>query len=291
MTRVLTVGVATWDHLWRVRAIPTSGTKVMASDHVEVGGGMAASAAVAVARLGGQASYWGRLGDDAIAARILDDLAREKVDATVRRYPGHRTGITSVLVDEQGERLIVPFYDPTLPVTPDWLPLDQVAAFDAVHCDARWPDGAAAVLAKANRIAMFDGDIAAPEILDRLTRLATHPVFSAPGLRRFTGHDDLATALSAVTAPRAVLIGVSDGPHGCLWRDADGLHHAPAPSVTARDTLAAGDVFHGALVLALAEGQPVSRAMRFACVAAALKCAVFGGRTGAPTRDRVEALL
>lgn len=263
----------------------------MASDHVAVGGGMAASAAVAVARAGGQATYWGRLGDDEIATTILDDLARESVETNVRRYPGHRSGITSVLVDDQGERLVVPFYDPALPATPDWLPLDQVASFDAVHADARWPDGAAAVLAKAPRIAMFDGDIAAPEILDRLTRASTHPVFSAPGLRRFTGHEDLAAALAAVTAPRAALIGVSDGPNGCWWRDGEGLHHAPAPRVAAIDTLAAGDVFHGALVLALAEGQPTARAMRFACVAAALKCQVFGGRTGAPTRERVEALL
>ena len=64
-----------------------------------------------------------------------------------------------------------------------------------------------------------------------------------------------------------------------------------APRVEAVDTLAAGDVFHGAFVLALAEGRSEAEAIAFANVAAALKCTVFGGRLGAPARASVEALL
>ena len=65
----------------------------------------------------------------------------------------------------------------------------------------------------------------------------------------------------------------------------------PAPAVTAVDTLGAGDVWHGAFTLALAEGMAVAAAARFANAAAAIKCTRFGGRGGAPRRDEVEALL
>ena len=57
------------------------------------------------------------------------------------------------------------------------------------------------------------------------------------------------------------------------------------------DTLAAGDVFHGAFALALAEGRAEADALRFAAAAAAIKCTRFGGITGAPGRAEVEAFL
>jgi len=63
------------------------------------------------------------------------------------------------------------------------------------------------------------------------------------------------------------------------------------PRIKAVDTLAAGDVFHGAFVLGLTEGMPVRQLIRFANAAAALKCTVFGGRAGTPSRDQVEAAL
>ena len=77
-----------------------------------------------------------------------------------------------------------------------------------------------------------------------------------------------------------------------------------APAVEVRDTLAAGDVFHAALVVELAaqaqgyphgneeEGLEVeAAAARFACTAAALKCSRFGGRLGAPTRTEVAEYM
>ena len=57
------------------------------------------------------------------------------------------------------------------------------------------------------------------------------------------------------------------------------------------DTLGAGDMFHGGFTLAIAEGQSIEQAMRFAAAAAALKCTRFGGAFAAPKRDEVEGLL
>lgn len=61
--------------------------------------------------------------------------------------------------------------------------------------------------------------------------------------------------------------------------------------MAAVDTLAAGDVFQGAFVLAIGEGNDVADATRFANAAAALQCTRVGGRLGAPTRAEVDALL
>jgi sulfofructose kinase len=69
------------------------------------------------------------------------------------------------------------------------------------------------------------------------------------------------------------------------------LQETPAFPVHTVDTLGAGDDFHGAFALAIAEGQELSEALRFASAAAALKCTRFGGALAAPQRLEVEELL
>jgi sugar/nucleoside kinase (ribokinase family) len=75
------------------------------------------------------------------------------------------------------------------------------------------------------------------------------------------------------------------------WRTSDTSGETPTFAVDAVDTLAAGDIFHGAFALALIEmGDPV-RALRFAAAAAALKCTRFGGGAATPTRSEVEQFM
>jgi len=82
---------------------------------------------------------------------------------------------------------------------------------------------------------------------------------------------------------------VTGGEAGSWWLTAEGPMHVPAPAIDAVDTLGAGDVFHGAYALALAEGGDTASAARFATLAAALKCTRDGGRAGCPTRAEVAA--
>ena len=105
--RVLSLGHAAHDLIYHVAAIPARPVKVVARSMTESGGGMAANAAVAIARLGGHVEYWGRVADDALGRRILEELRAEGVDVSnARRIPGARSPCTSILVSDAGERLI-----------------------------------------------------------------------------------------------------------------------------------------------------------------------------------------
>lgn len=57
------------------------------------------------------------------------------------------------------------------------------------------------------------------------------------------------------------------------------------------DTIGAGDTFNGALAAALARGEPLPEAMRWANVAAALSVTGRGAIAGMPALDAVRALL
>ena len=298
--RVLSVGVAVVDHVFRVDAFPTRPEKYRARDAATVGGGGGANAAVAVARLGGEAWLAARVGDDATADTILADLAAEGVRADlVRRFGGCRSSFSSVLVDDGGERQIVNFRDMGLSFDAGWL-RERLAgmAFDAVLADTRWPDGALAAMERAVELGVpgvMDAEAPVREA-EGAVRAASHVVFSAQGLRDWAEvpeGSDLADLLRGAAEELDAIVGVTDGADGVRWIADGALRHEPAPPLPAplADTLAAGDVWHGALALALGEGQGLDPAMRFANAAATLKCVGGTGRSGAPTRDAVEALL
>jgi len=294
--RILCLGMSAHDCVYQVDAIPTVPTKILATGYAECGGGMAANASVAVARLGGESHYWGRVGDDALGDRIVGELAGEGVvTRNVRRLRGVVSPSAAILVDATGERLVCAYNDPALDRDPAWLPIAEVSAFDAVLADVRWPEGSAAVLdaaREAGKPAVLDGDIGPREVLLDLAARATHAVFSTPGIARATGTTDPIDGLRAIASRHLPgVMGVTLGPEGFAWIEDGKLRRAPAPRLQAVDTLAAGDVFHGAFTLALAERQSLADAAAFANAAAAIKCARFGGRRGAPAREEVEALL
>jgi sulfofructose kinase len=87
------------------------------------------------------------------------------------------------------------------------------------------------------------------------------------------------------------VVGVTLGERGSVFRVDGAVHRIAAPAVEAKDTNGAGDVFHGAYALALAEGMRVIDAIRFASVAAALKCRSGSGWEAAPDRAAVDEFL
>jgi sulfofructose kinase len=293
--RAIAVGALCATRIFQVETVPSLPAKVMARRLVEVVDGMALSAACAFARLGGRAGIWARCGDDEPGRAARAVLQAEGLDVSgLRAVPGSATSQATVIVDALGERLVVPFHDPAVDASADWLPLQHLTGADMVLCDVRWPEGAEAAMRAARAVGvprMLDGEIAGPGVLDRLVPLATHAVFSDAGLLAFTGAPNVETALHEVAQGRTGHVGATCGADGYAWWEGGAVHRVPAPAVPVLDTLAAGDVFHGAFALALAEGQCVAEAARFACHAASLKCTRFGGRLGCPQRHEVEAFM
>lgn len=293
--KLLSVGALTLDTILRVETLPVHQGKFIASDGVQIASGMATSAACAAHRLGAEVSLWASAGDDAVADQLIAGIEAEGVDCTfVRRVRGARSALASILVDAHGERIIVPFYDRLAQADPEALPVADLMAFDAVLVDVRWP-GAAALALKAARAmgrpAILDADTAPYEVLEQLLPLATHIVASEPAARIVCGQAlDPETACADLASRTDAFVAVTGGAAGSWWHDRSArcVRHVAAPRIKAVDTLAAGDVFHGAFAVGLAEAMPVEQALRFASAAAALKCLRFGGRLGAP--DRAETL-
>lgn len=288
---VICLGCAFWDTIFKVDHIPSHRTKILPEKAVQAASGMATAAAITIARLGGHVELWARIGDDSAGDSFLRDLSQEAVGAKhIRRIKGARTAFSTILVDNAGERLVVPYTDPSLEDDPSWLPLHKIAEASAVLVDMRWMEGARAVLTEARRHGIptiLDADIAPPEALREMIPLADHVLFSEPALISLASDMSPREALLKIAdGLKAEVVGVTLGAAGALiWqREQSGgtLYELPSLPIRATDTLNAGDVWHGAYVYGLVNNWGVLWSAQMANVAAAIKCESFGGRLGSP---------
>jgi sugar/nucleoside kinase (ribokinase family) len=307
---VLCAGIAVEDFIFQVERFPQPGEKAQASTLIATPGGCAPNAAVAVARLGGVARFAGPVGTDEASARFLDGLARTGVDTSgIERVDGGSISVSGIFIDATGEKLVATRRGELLAQAQPRDAAALVADIDIVMADNRFPDFVQPILQAAAQRGIptvLDGDQATtPD--HPLLAIASHIIFSSEALRATTGADDLAAALkviaksrsksASISAPKSAsmsapgFLAVTNGPEAIQWLEHGEVRRMPAFPVEAVDTLGAGDTFHGAFALALAEGRDLLPAMRFAAAAAALKCTRIGGISGTPARAEVDAFL
>lgn len=296
MKPIICVGHAALDYVYRIDAFPPVPTKVRSLEHIESGGGMAANASAAVARLGGAVELWSRTGADVAGARIRALLEAEGVDVRyVKAHEGARSSTSAVIVDGSGDRLIVGERDHAMSMDASWLPLERIAGAAAVLTDLRWVEGTLAAFAEARRHGVptvLDADLGGGGHLDEFLQLADYAIFSGPALEAFCPDGDDARCLGAVLAMGVTHAGVTRGAEGYSWATKGGeVGHQPAFASRVVDTTGAGDAFHGAFAWALTQGRALPECARIAAAVSALKCQRLGARSGLPTLKELEAFL
>ena len=250
--------------------------------------------AVAAAKLGAEVDFIGRVGDDETGRRLLAELESLGVNTRYTRvFKGARSSQSAVLVDASGERVIANYPSPDLPAEADWLQDVDFSQWDIVLADVRWHDGAKQAFIRARQQGvptLLDADVT-PQDIAELIALSDHAAFSAPGLRRLTQLDGAEDALKKAQMLTNGHVYVTQGRDGCFWLESGRLCHQPGFEVEVVDTTGAGDVFHGALAVSLAQQASAADAVRFASAVAALKCTRPGGRAGIPDCDQTRSFL
>ncbi|MDH2405770.1 sugar kinase [Bradyrhizobium sp. SSUT18] len=295
--RILCIGIPVRDLTFRVDAVPARGSKANASHLAEICGGNALNAAIAIARLGGRVCFAGPMGDtrETSSGFVLERMAAEGIETThVVRMPGLTTPASAIMIEPSGERTLTIYRDPALSTAklPDADAL--LADCRAVLVESRCAAFATSLCTEARRrgIAVIVGVDRAMSLQDSLLTAASHLLFASEQVQETAGIADDGAALKRLAVLTPAFLAATRGPRGTIWLDEAGeLEETPAFAVQAVDTLGAGDVFHGAFTLRLAEGSDVKEALQFAAAAAALKCTRHGGGLAAPQRIEVEEFL
>lgn len=294
---VACVGLSCRDHVWRVERFPPAASRTHASAYRADGGGPAATAAVAAARLGAHARLWAVHGDDDDGRANAEELRAYGVDLAGCRVPqAARSFVSAVLIAPDGERFIFPYRGSALADEPshhDWSGLSGVGA---VLVDGRHPrlaDHAVAWAAAHGVPSVGDwGDLRLPELRARIDHLVAAEEAGREALGSTAEADPVAAAVRAAAALRdrpEQLVAITLGPLGCVWDDGHEAWHQRAPIVEVVESNGAGDAFHGAYAAAIAGGAVVPDAVRLATAVGALRCA-GEGRAVLPDLPTARAL-
>jgi ribokinase len=132
-----------------------------------------------------------------------------------------------------------------------------------------------------------------PDALLKLVSILTPNETEAEILTGIKVTDDVSAAKAAdkLLACGVQTVILTLGSRGAFIADASGKELVRGFKVKAVDTTAAGDTFNGALAVALAEGQPLPTAVRFANAAAAISVTRLGAQPSAPARKEIEKFL
>ena len=293
MTRIICLGMVVKDIVFYVKQIPSAPQKITAESYEDKFGGMAATAAAAIAALGGNVEFWGRIGDDEIGRNAIEAFNLRGVSTKVKKTKNAQSPISAVIVDGAGERMLA-VYPGRLESSADWLELDRLKDVSAVHADFRWVEGAKKLFLAAKNLnipRVLDADAGDIAALKELVPFANHVIFSERGLALFTAGLELGEGLRFASQFTDGVIGVTLGDKGSLFLDNDKIHEFLAPKIIPIDTNGAGDVFHGAYALALGRGITWMDAARYASAAATLRCSKAGGWQQLPTHSEVMHLL
>lgn len=290
--KILCVGHCVLDRVYHVENMPRAAQKMDALTSRESGGGPASTAAVAIAKLGGEVAFVGHLGDDDAGRTLCRKLNEQQVNIkNIIIIEGFRTIAPVVLVDQTGERCIIVHRHPvSVPEERMHFDLNKT---DCLLVDTRWIPGAKSAIQAAKTLnipIVIDVDGGDRQSIFEMLPFCEHVIFSDQGLNDCTDHGDIETRLRKIQQLCTGIVAVTSGQIGSYWLINDRLHHVPAFSVTSQDTTGCGDVFHGAYALTIAEGMAPLQAARFASAAAALKAKNGNGWDGMPRRADVDLL-
>lgn len=291
MLDVLCVGHAAWDITMAVAHHPGPDEKSSAECLLCNGGGPAANAAVAVARLGGSSAFAGYLGNDIYGQLHLGELQTEDVDTTHVVRDNHAMPVSVILVKPDGTRTVVNHKQDT-----PWLTLDQLDLTGlqsrAILFDGHEPliSLPLAERAREKNIPMILDAGSAHRGTRELAPLVDYLVASEKFALDYTGENGVGAALEALAdvTPNAI---ITLGKDGLVWAQDETRGELAAFDIPAVDSTGAGDTFHGAFALGVAQGRAWHDLLSFASAAAALCCTKLGARNGIPFARDVEAFL
>ena len=298
--QVVGIGLAALDVVLRMDRMPTWDHAPPLVDFEVRGGGPAGTACVAASKLGARVGFIGTAGDDKLADLKLGSLEEHGVDISrmVRRRALEDQIIIVYLDSVTGERLFAGVTGrDRLELMPEEIDFNYLLSSDYLHLDGRFPHTALAAarrMRKAGKLVMLDGGATTGPISDEMVALVgeTDILICGSGFAPvLTGYENSLDAGKACLGFGPKIVVTTDGENGSHTFTGDEDFRIPAFEVDVADTTGAGDVFHGAYLVALLRGWDPHVSGLFASAAAAIKCSRLGGRVGFPGYDETAEFL
>jgi ribokinase len=299
VSSIVVVGSSNTDMVIMSERIPGPGETILGGSFFMNPGGKGANQAVAAARAGGKVVFVCKVGDDVFGTQALQHFKESGIDTSFITIDDVlASGVALINVDKHGENSIAVASGANAALT--------TAEVEAARTAIRESSVVLTQLETPMETVAFLADLAAEE--GKLFILNPAPAATIPdaifakvdiitpneheaalltGLT-VTNIKEASAAAVALQAKGVKTVMITMGVEGVLVLHDGKEQHVPAVRVKAVDTTAAGDVFNGALAVALAEKRNMLDAVRFATKAAAISVTRKGAQASAPQRNEIE---
>ena len=299
---IVVIGSSNTDLIIRVPRIPKAGETLLGGEFMTAAGGKGANQAVGAARSGGKVALIARVGTDAFGDRAVTGLRRDGVDVTcVFRDRLAASGVALIFVARDGENSIAVAGGANAKLSPADVKKAAGVIGSAALLVAQLETPLATVIAAALAavkagVPVILNPAPARELPNRLLKLVSILTPNETEAELLTGIKVTNEAAAARACAKLRSRGVRTviltlGARGAYLADTEEQRLVPGFKVKAVDSTAAGDIFNGALAVALAERKTLRDAVRFANAAAALSVTRLGAQPSAPTRAEIERFL
>jgi ribokinase len=295
---IVVIGSSNTDMVIKAGHLPMPGETVLGGTFFMNAGGKGANQAVAAARLGNNITFIAKTGNDIFGQQAIELFKKEGINTDhVFVDAVHPSGVALITVDSNGENCIVVASGANAAL----MPVDIAQATTSIEqasivlMQLETPVEtieAVTQLASSKNIPVVLNPAPAQPLPDSLLQKISIITPNQKEAEMLTGISitNMSTAEEAAKllsgkGIETVIITMSS--QGALLYHNDLFTVIPAPVVKAEDTTAAGDVFNGALVVALAEGMAMAEAVSFACKAAAISVTRLGAQASAPYRNEL----
>ncbi len=283
----LCIGHAAWDLCMQVDAYPTENSKAETNLLIESGGGPAANAAWLLRYWGIPTGLAALVGQDEYGRKLVNELKDAGIDCSLlEQRAGHDTPVSFIVVNRAtGSRTII---NRKAPVGGLHLQLERLGDMNPqlLLFDGHEPE---ASLATLNLLPAAITVLDAGSLREGTSALAgkvRYLVCSERFAGQVTGIADVAAqwqlCVSHLRERYRNIVVITLGSHGCVFDDGQQRGYMPGLPVEARDTTAAGDIFHGAFAFALLKHMPLRKSLELATAAAGLSVQEPGGRPSIP---------
>ncbi len=298
-SKILVIGSSNTDMVICTGHLPLPGETVIGGTFFMNPGGKGANQAVTVARLGGRVSFICKTGSDIFGHQANQLFNEEGIDTSyVFSDTKNPSGVALITVDTDAENCIVVAPGANAHLTPNDLKrsAEAVEAADIILLQLEIPmqtvEAAARMAYRLGKKVVLNPAPASKlsagllETLYAITPNETEAE-AISGIR-ITDERTAEEAARKIASMGVCNVIITLGAKGALVFDGEHCEVVPAYKIQAVDTTAAGDVFNGALVVALSEGRTLPEAVRFACKASAISVTRVGAQNSVPYRTEVD---
>jgi ribokinase len=299
--KIVVVGSSNVDLIIKGDKLPKPGETVLGGTFYKAAGGKGANQAVAASRAGGDVSFISCVGNE-YGEESIEGFRNDGINVEyVKKDPEVATGIALILVDKNGENSISVVSGANLSLTVSDIQNARQIIQDAdvllMQCEIpiEVVEEAAKVASSAGVTIILNPAPAQPlsdELLNCVSILTPNESETELLTDLEVKNDKNAFSAAAMILAKGVeVVLITVGPKGALLATKDETDLIRGYPVEAKDTTAAGDVFNGALAVAIAENKPLHEAIQFANAAAAVSVTRIGAQPSAPEREEIEDLM